>query len=189
MAAEQNKGQGLNRQQRMALLVPLGGVAIIAVLVIVIVSVSGPAKADTKKMSDGSDGTVDDSALTEITEGLKYRDLKVGEGPEVKPHDRVQVHYTGWLTDEKATVFDSSKNRGQPAEFGLNEVVRGWSEGIPGMRVGGIRKLVIPPKLGYGSADKGKIPPNSTLIFEVEVLDILPPRGGGFPGGLPPGHP
>jgi FKBP-type peptidyl-prolyl cis-trans isomerase len=102
------------------------------------------------------------------SQGLKYRDLKEGTGEPVGPDASVTVHYTGWLVN--GNVFDSSRKRGQPITFSLNGVVRGWKEGIPGMKPGGIRKLVIPPALGYGDEKKGSIPPNSTLIFEVEVL-------------------
>ena len=82
----------------------------------------------------------------------------------------VKVHYTGWLTN--GTVFDSSVARGEPITFGLDGVVKGWQEGIPGMKVGGVRKLVIPPEKAYGSQSKEKIPANSTLVFEVELLEV-----------------
>jgi FKBP-type peptidyl-prolyl cis-trans isomerase FkpA len=104
--------------------------------------------------------------------GLQYEDLVVGTGPAAQVGQTVSVHYTGWLLD--GTVFDSSVDRGTPFEFtlGVGEVIQGWDEGVAGMQVGGIRRLTIPPELGYGSIDRGTIPPNSTLIFEVELLEI-----------------
>lgn len=103
--------------------------------------------------------------------GLKYYDIKIGEGDSPQETSRVKMHYTGWLED--GTVFDSSVIRGQSAEFTLNRVVPGWTEGITTMKVGGKRKLVIPPDLAYGERGQAPaIPPNSTLIFEVELLDI-----------------
>ena len=94
------------------------------------------------------------------------------DGSVVKAGGRVKVHYTGWLTDGKE--FDSSVKRGEPIEFGLNQFIKGWQEGIPGMKPGGIRKLVISPEKGYGQDRKEKIPPNSTLVFEVEYFNIAP---------------
>jgi len=105
--------------------------------------------------------------------GLKYEDLKVGEGAEAKSGDRVEVHYTGWL--ENGTKFDSSVDRGKPFPFplGAGRVIKGWDQGVAGMKVGGKRKLIIPPALGYGDRGAGGvIPPNATLIFEVELLKI-----------------
>jgi FKBP-type peptidyl-prolyl cis-trans isomerase FkpA len=106
--------------------------------------------------------------------GLKYQDLKVGDGAIAESGKTVQVHYTGWLTD--GTKFDSSVDRGQPFSFrlGAGNVIRGWDEGVKGMRIGGKRKLTIPPDLGYGAAGTpgGPIPPNATLVFDVELLDV-----------------
>ncbi len=104
--------------------------------------------------------------------GLKYRDVKVGRGAEAKVTNKVTVHYTGRLGN--GAVFDSSHSRNEPFSFALGqgEVIRGWDEGVAGMRVGGVRELVIPPSLGYGDQDMGKIPPNSTLHFEVELLGV-----------------
>src|SRR5262245_30568129 len=115
------------------------------------------------------------SAGQEVTmpNGLKYQDLKVGDGALAESGKEVVVHYTGWLTDN--TKFDSSVDRGQPCKFqlGAGQVIRGWDEGVKGMRVGGKRKLTIPPDLGYGANGAGGvIPPNATLIFDVELLEV-----------------
>ena len=108
---------------------------------------------------------------------LKIEDLVPGNGPAVKNGDVVSVHYTGTLLD--GTKFDSSKDRGQPFTTPIpGRVIQGWNRGIPGMKVGGKRKLTIPPSLGYGAQGQGKIPPNSTLVFEIELVDI---KGGNAP--------
>ena len=106
--------------------------------------------------------------------GLKYEDLVEGEGAVAQANQTVSVHYTGWLTD--GTKFDSSLDRNDPFSFPLGggRVIRGWDEGVQGMKVGGKRKLTIPPQLAYGSTGAGGvIPPNATLVFEVELLGIL----------------
>jgi FKBP-type peptidyl-prolyl cis-trans isomerase len=103
--------------------------------------------------------------------GLKYIDEKVGDGAVAKSGDKVSVHYTGRLKD--GTKFDSSVDRGQPFEFplGAGRVIKGWDEGVAGMKVGGKRKLIIPPELGYGARGAGGvIPPNAELHFDVELL-------------------
>lgn len=103
---------------------------------------------------------------------MKMEDLVVGEGEEAVAGKKVTVHYIGTLTD--GTKFDSSVDRGQPFEFnlGAGQVIQGWDQGVAGMKVGGKRKLTIPPELGYGDRDMGDIPPNSTLVFEVELLGV-----------------
>jgi FKBP-type peptidyl-prolyl cis-trans isomerase len=105
--------------------------------------------------------------------GLKYIDLKEGTGERSREGDSVVVHYTGWLKD--GTKFDSSVDRGEPFEvtIGKTRVIKGWTEGLQGMRVGGKRKLIIPPDLAYGKRGAGdKIPPDSELTFEIELLKI-----------------
>ncbi|HXD88195.1 MAG TPA: FKBP-type peptidyl-prolyl cis-trans isomerase [Urbifossiella sp.] len=104
--------------------------------------------------------------------GLEIWDEKIGKGEAVEKGAKVKVHYTGWLTDEKATIFDSSVKRDEPITFGLNQVIKGWQEGIPGMKPGGMRLLKIPPELAYGKRGAGRdIPPDATLIFRVELLE------------------
>ncbi len=104
---------------------------------------------------------------------LEITDMVVGAGPEAKTGQQVSVHYTGWLTNGQK--FDSSKDRNQPFGFKLGggQVIKGWDQGVVGMKVGGKRKLLIPPSLGYGARGfPGAIPPNATLHFEVELLKV-----------------
>ncbi len=118
--------------------------------------------------------------MTTITteSGLQYEDTTVGEGAEAQAGQNVSVHYTGWLRNDDGSLgakFDSSKDRGQPFGFGLGagQVIRGWDEGVQGMKVGGARRLTIPASLGYGARGAGGvIPPNATLIFDVELLGV-----------------
>jgi peptidylprolyl isomerase len=121
--------------------------------------------------------TLDASAqtLTSMPSGLKYKDEVVGTGPEPKAGQSVSVHYTGWLDQngQKGKKFDSSRDRGQPFSFtlGAGQVIAGWDQGVATMKTGGKRTLVIPPELGYGARGAGGvIPPNATLIFDVELL-------------------
>jgi FKBP-type peptidyl-prolyl cis-trans isomerase len=125
-------------------------------------------------LGTGADDKKDGKVVT-TKSGLKYEDLKVGTGPAAKKGDTVRVHYTGWLAKDRKK-FDSSHDRGEPFEFelGAGKVIKGWDEGVAGMKVGGKRKLMIPAKLGYGARGAGDdIPPNADLIFEVELLKIV----------------
>jgi FKBP-type peptidyl-prolyl cis-trans isomerase FkpA len=118
--------------------------------------------------------------MTATPSGLQYEDISIGSGETASAGHHVTVHYTGWLYDAKAPQgrgrkFDSSKDRGDPFDFELGEgrVIRGWDEGVQGMQVGGTRVLTIPPDLGYGARGAGGvIPPNATLVFEVELLGV-----------------
>ena len=112
-------------------------------------------------------------AFTTTDSGLQYEDTTVGDGAEATKGQQVTVHYTGWL--ENGSKFDSSKDRNDPFQFplGRGHVIKGWDEGVQGMLIGGTRKLTIPAALGYGARGAGGvIPPNATLIFEVELLDL-----------------
>ena len=118
-------------------------------------------------------GLAGEPPSTTTPSGLQYVDLQKGTGREAHAGETAFVHYTGWLTD--GTQFDSSKDRGEPFAFrlGAGQVIKGWDEGVEGMHIGGVRKLTIPPQLGYGARGAGNvIPPQATLIFEVELLDL-----------------
>jgi FKBP-type peptidyl-prolyl cis-trans isomerase FkpA len=117
-------------------------------------------------------------ATTTTNSGLQYEDTVIGTGAEAKAGQNVTVHYTGWLRNDDGTQgakFDSSKDRNDPFQFslGAGQVIRGWDEGVQGMKVGGARRLTIPASLGYGARGAGGvIPPNATLIFDVELLAV-----------------
>jgi len=116
-------------------------------------------------------------AMTETPSGLQYEDTVAGTGREATTQRTCVMHYTGWLWTDgaKGAVFDTSLNRGSPFAFrlGTGQVIRGWDEGVAGMKVGGKRTLLIPPDLGYGARGAGGvIPPNATLLFEVVLLEV-----------------
>ena len=129
-----------------------------------------PTKSSKPKKDKGQKGA---ATMVTTASGLQYIDEKVGSGPSPTRGKRVRVHYTGKLAD--GTKFDSSVDRGQPFEFviGVGQVIKGWDEGVAGMKVGGKRKLVIPAALGYGARGAGGvIPPNAELHFDVELLGV-----------------
>jgi FKBP-type peptidyl-prolyl cis-trans isomerase FkpA len=116
---------------------------------------------------------VDTAAMTKTPSGLRYQDLVKGQGAEAAAGKSVQVHYTGWLPNGEK--FDSSRDRNEPFSFtlGAGQVIAGWDEGVAGMKVGGRRKLVIPPDLAYGTAGAPPdIPPGATLVFDIELLSM-----------------
>lgn len=131
---------------------------------------------DLQATSTPAPAATPENTITTMDNGLKIQDLKIGIGPEAKAGDTISVAYIGSL--ENGTVFDASANHGGAATFqiGVGQLIKGWDLGIPGMKVGGKRKLIVPPSLGYGSQNigNGVIPPNSTLIFEVELLAVQP---------------
>ena len=150
---------------------------IIAAIVGFIVYGGNQAKQANTANSSSSSTSVAYSSASSAKQGvavlteLKKEDLVVGTGAEVQPGANVTVNYKGTLTD--GSEFDSSYKRGQPATFGLSQVIKGWQDGIPGMKVGGKRKLSIPASLGYGtSSPSAAIPANSDLYFEVELVSI-----------------
>jgi FKBP-type peptidyl-prolyl cis-trans isomerase FkpA len=140
------------------------------------VAVAASASAQTDVKPAPTAAKPGDQAMNN---GLRTHEVKVGTGAIAAEGHIVVVHYTGWLYDEKAadrhgSKFDSSVDRNQPFSFplGAGRVIKGWDQGVAGMKVGGKRTLTIPPDLGYGAAGKGPIPPNSTLIFDVELLEV-----------------
>lgn len=133
-------------------------------------SSSTPPPADTAQSAAPAAPA---SRVHRLASGLVYEDLEIGSGTMADPGLLVSVHYTGWLTD--GTKFDSSYDRGQPYKFplGAGQVIRGWDEGIKGMRVGGKRKLMIPSDLAYGpDGREPKIPPDAALVFEVQLVAV-----------------
>jgi len=144
-------------------------VALLIALAVLVVA-SGCGNADK---SSSSGPTKVSGQPNTTASGLQYWDLVVGTGAPASAGSQVRVHYTGWLTNGEK--FDSSVDRGQPFSFPLGEgqVIKGWDEGVAGMKVGGKRQLRIPPELGYGASGAGGvIPPNATLIFDVELIDV-----------------
>lgn len=149
---EERRAARAAKQQQQRLIVGAAIVLLVAALAIIF-----------WQLNAGSQGTT-----------LQIEDLQVGEGPAAQAGDTLSVHYTGWLED--GTQFDSSRDRGQPFQFTLGQggVIAGWDEGLVGMQVGGVRRLTIPPDKAYGTtgAGGGLIPPNATLVFEIELLEI-----------------
>jgi len=148
----------------------LAGLATVAAFALCTLPLAGLAFATPP--SDAKPGTAGPEWKKNAS-GLEYQEIRVGEGTEAKAGMTVDVHYTGWLQD--GTKFDSSVDRGKPFSFhlGAGEVIRGWDEGVAGMKVGGKRKLRIPSEMGYGARGAGgAIPGNATLVFDVELLGV-----------------
>lgn len=155
---------------------------LIAAALLAAAVVADDQPADSGKPTPPEDKTQKMDSTTKAPEwitkksGLKVRDMKIGEGLEVIPGSMVEVHYTGWLDagdGKRGKKFDSSHDRGKPYPTRIpGQLIAGWNEGIIGMKEGGKRELWVPPALGYGARDKGVIPPNSTLIFEVELVKV-----------------
>jgi FKBP-type peptidyl-prolyl cis-trans isomerase len=146
--------------------------ALIAAAVVVIVVMALVSAGGDDGASSAAPGECDESPQT-LDSGLVVEELECGDGEEAQRGDLVTVHYTGTL--ENGRKFDSSRDRGEPfpLRLGAGMVIPGWEEGLPGMRAGGTRKLTIPPELGYGEAGRPpEIPPNSTLVFEIELLEV-----------------
>jgi len=149
----------------------MGVVALVAIALMTSCAVSRNTSSEVK--SEDTQNMATSQSTAQSDSELKLEDLVVGTGPEAKGGDRVSVHYTGWLVD--GTKFDSSRDRNQPFQFvlGQGRVIQGWDKGVVGMKVGGKRKLVIPPQMAYGERGAGGIiPPNAVLTFEVELLEL-----------------
>ena len=156
------------------------GVAVLAILALAAFTVAQTAKKPTRIVRTRPNTKVPSKVTgdgVKTDSGLQYWDITVGSGKVAKEGDGVRVHYTGWLTTGKK--FDSSVDAGRPFTFvlGNGEVIKGWDEGVAGMKVGGKRQLHIPPNLGYGEngTPNGTIPANATLIFDVQLLSVQDP--------------
>ena len=143
----------------------IGGLCVIALITVLAVTSTGKDKDKDKDNKD--------EKVIKTDSGLEYVDLKVGDGEEAKTRKKVWMHYTGTFKDT-GKKFDSSYDSGEPYELvlGAGEVIKGWDEGIVGMKVGGKRKLIVPYKLAYGEKGRGTIPPKADLVFEVELVKV-----------------
>lgn len=151
---------------------PLQIIIALTGIVLIIIGISiGKKDTNTTLQNQSEQVMTEDTSQTTSTE-MQIETTQTGSGPEIQDGQTAVVHYTGTFAD--GSVFDSSKTRGMPFEFtvGAGQVISGWDIGVKGMQVGEVRKLVLPPQYAYGEAGVGPIPPNSTLLFEVELLEI-----------------
>lgn len=146
----------------------------VAVLVVGSVAVSADDKADAEKAAKLKRPDLKSDKWKKVGDkGVEMIDEKEGTGAVVPKGAKVRFHYTGWLTDDKATVFDSSVKRDEPIEYPLGRLIPGWQQGVPGMKVGGVRVLKIPAAQAYkGRTDIDGVPPNSDLVFRIEMLEV-----------------
>jgi FKBP-type peptidyl-prolyl cis-trans isomerase len=147
--------------------------AIVILLLTLSIALLAQSKKAAKSDKKADGPTAVTGKPTTTTSGLEYWDIKKGSGKLAEKGKKVSVHYTGWLTNGKE--FDSSRDAGEPIQFdlGTGQVIKGWDEGIAGMKVGGKRQLRISPALGYGARGAGSaIPPNATLVFDVELMGV-----------------
>lgn len=169
---EQRRKQRIARRNRQRAIIGVIAVLVVAAIAILVYrDYASRTQATPTATLDATPPAPSANAIT-TTDGLIYEDLQVGTGATAQAGDSISVNYTGWLAD--GTKFDSSLDRGQTFDFtlGAGNVITGWDEGVVGMKVGGIRLLVIPPSLGYGATANGPIPANSTLTFEVQLVAI-----------------
>lgn len=162
------------RQRNVILFISMAVLIVIGVLAAFVYFGRPPAGAQNSGSGEAVTGADPNFQVIKTDLGLEYQELVVGDGETADSGDTVAVHYTGWLTD--GTKFDSSLDRGSPFTFTLDRgsVIQGWHEGIRGMKVGGKRRLIIPADLAYGEGGyAGVIPPNATLIFDVELVEIV----------------
>ena len=158
---------------RRNLLILVAVLILIGVAAVVFFALRGGSTSPEPQTANNPADPIEGIVVVTTDSGLQYQELKAGNGPAAQEGNTVFVHYTGWLTDGKK--FDSSLDRGTPFEFTLGRggVIQGWEEGVAGMQVGGVRKLIIPAELAYGERSIGDlIPANSILVFDVELVEI-----------------
>jgi FKBP-type peptidyl-prolyl cis-trans isomerase len=147
------------------------------------VYIAGEAEANKAKGDAFMQANASKEGVKAMGDGVQYKEITTGTGAKPAATDKVRVHYTGTLID--GTEFDSSRERGQPAVFPLNGVISGFSEGLRQLKEGGRAKLYIPAAIGYGERGGGPIPPNATLIFDVELIDVIDTAAAPAPEGDP----